>query len=182
MSVFGLKLSIPKRSLNDGKVREAVFGEDSSEWQLRAQSCPNTGWTRGSIYLVGLSWVQPFGKRVSGPCSARVKTYMSFFSPRETGLAAPELAVASVLGFACFGFFTSRFPRLLLPFPSRPHRCCWLVRRSLLRRGHCRSVPLISRGPRLARFVEKLFQIQLLLGGRIAHNLSFRGSECENRS
>src|SRR5690606_30531477 len=35
----------------------------------------------------------------------------------ETGFAAPELAAARTLGFSCFGFFTSLFPRLLSPFP-----------------------------------------------------------------
>jgi hypothetical protein len=40
-----------------------------------------------------------------------------FFSPNETGFVAPELAVARTLGFSCFGFFASLFPRLLLPFP-----------------------------------------------------------------
>ncbi|MFW2541429.1 hypothetical protein ACN2XU_02220 [Primorskyibacter sp. 2E107] len=48
---------------------------------------------------------------------ARLLTYLRFFSPSETGFTAPEFAVARVLGFSCFGFFASLFPRLLLPFP-----------------------------------------------------------------
>jgi hypothetical protein len=32
------------------------------------------------------------------------------------------LAVARTLGFSCFGFFTSLFPRLLLPFPITTSR------------------------------------------------------------
>ena len=48
---------------------------------------------------------------------ARLSAYFFFFSPSETGFAAPELAVAKVLGFSCFGFLISLFPRLLLPFP-----------------------------------------------------------------
>lgn len=47
----------------------------------------------------------------------RLSAYLFFFSPSETGFAAPELAVAKTFGFSCFGFFTSLFPRLLLPFP-----------------------------------------------------------------
>ena len=48
---------------------------------------------------------------------ARLLAYLPFFSPSDTGFTAPELAVASTLGFSCFGFFASLFPRLLLPFP-----------------------------------------------------------------
>ncbi|MGI3213346.1 hypothetical protein ACROSR_19870 [Roseovarius tibetensis] len=44
-------------------------------------------------------------------------TLLAFFAPSETGFSAPELAVAKVLGFSCFGFLTSLFPRLLSPFP-----------------------------------------------------------------
>jgi len=44
-------------------------------------------------------------------------TYLLFFSPSVSGLAAPELAVARTFGFSFFGFFTSLFPRLLSPFP-----------------------------------------------------------------
>jgi hypothetical protein len=48
---------------------------------------------------------------------ARGQAYLPFFSPSVTGFAAPELAVANTLGFSCFGFFASLFPRLLSPFP-----------------------------------------------------------------
>ena len=54
MSVFGLKLSIPKRSLNDGKVREAVIPcngskvgsepkllKNSESAQIRIKECPH---------------------------------------------------------------------------------------------------------------------------------------------
>ena len=40
-----------------------------------------------------------------------------FFSPKDTGLAAPELAVDKTLAFSCFGFLISLLPRLLSPFP-----------------------------------------------------------------
>ena len=41
---------------------------------------------------------------------ARRSAYF-FFSPRETGLPAPELAVARIFGVSFFGFLASLFPR-----------------------------------------------------------------------
>ena len=60
---------------------------------------------------------------------ARSYDYLRFFSPSETGFASPELAVASVFGFSCLGFFTSLFPRLLLPFPIATSHRAFPIRR-----------------------------------------------------
>src|SRR6056297_3077186 len=43
--------------------------------------------------------------------------HLSFLAPRETGLTAPEFAVARTFGFSCLGFFASLLPRLLSPLP-----------------------------------------------------------------
>ena len=43
--------------------------------------------------------------------------HFAFLAPRETGLSAPEFAVARTFGFSCFGFFASLLPRLLSPLP-----------------------------------------------------------------
>ena len=60
---------------------------------------------------------------------ARFSGYLPFFSPSETGFTAPELAVAKTLGFSCFGFFTSLFPRLLSPFPITSSQVDYPTRR-----------------------------------------------------
>lgn len=60
---------------------------------------------------------------------ARLSDYLPFFSPSETGFAAPELAVARTFGFSCFGFFASLFPRLLSPFPIASSQVDYPARR-----------------------------------------------------
>ena len=60
---------------------------------------------------------------------ARISGYLPFFSPSESGFARPELAVAKTLGFSCFGFFTSLFPRLLSPFPITSSQVDYSARR-----------------------------------------------------
>lgn len=43
--------------------------------------------------------------------------HLAFLAPSETGLTAPEFAVARTFGFSCLGFFASLLPRLLSPLP-----------------------------------------------------------------
>ncbi|WP_377150785.1 hypothetical protein [Roseovarius aestuarii] len=55
------------------------------------------------------------------PCNL---AYLTFFPAMEIGgFPASEFAVAETLGFSCFGFLASLFPRLLLllamVFPSK---------------------------------------------------------------
>ncbi|MBN2905474.1 MAG: hypothetical protein JXJ18_02065 [Rhodobacteraceae bacterium] len=65
----------------------------------------------------GRSIIWTCRSRARGGQPARSWAYFFFFSPSETGFPAPKLAVAKTFGLSCLGFFTSLFPRLLLPFP-----------------------------------------------------------------
>ena len=66
--------------------------------------------------------------------------------------------------------------------PASGDLCHRLISRRCLRGRRSRAFPVISRVSRLAGLAEKFFQIQLLLGARITHEVSFRACDWENRS
>jgi hypothetical protein len=85
--------------------------------RLTRRNRPSWGFLRCSGSRSGQHGVRPIESQSERLRPDASNGYLPFFSPKESGLSRPVPAAAAAFGFACLGFLTSLFPRLLLPFP-----------------------------------------------------------------